>query len=865
MRWRTVAAAATTAILSVTIAGPAVQAADRESAGRYRNPVLPANAADPSVIRAQDGYYYLYTSATHVGRDNSRQHIIPIWRSTDITNWRYVGDALPQRPQWATDDQIWAPDVHYFNGKYYLYFTVAHAKALPKYGSPPSTADGFVSAIGVATAPTPTGPWTEAGPPAGGEFSTGPVVPPTYGWCLDKDNPACYSWHFDSHVYQGPDGTRYLYEGSYFQGNRLHQLAADGLSVQPGTTTQFGHNLRYEAAYLVPHVVDGQRYYYILTSQSNCCVGPNSPYSVVANRSTQPQGQFSDHHGSPMGWAYGPPADPKKLGAPWDNPIWWNLAGEGGGYPVLRQNGNGVVGAGGQAVITDLSGRDWLIYHGIEQDRPWTGVGAPGETNPLRQLYLDPMDWTADAWPIVNGGNGPSRRAQSPVTRPVLGDSFNSPGGAVWLPHDGRWRAGFDTVSRGYLRASGTAFTRTTRSVGAGYHVECDLRSSNTAGSYGCATSVRGSDRVAVAVDLSAQVVRVSNVVGGRTVASATAPLPAAFRPAEWAHLQIVANGSQVTATLQNSDRNPLLDVTLPVAAAAGAVALFTDGAAADFDNVSAAARDAHVAVLSPAPAAGTEVAAKSDAFGGGVGEQWRWLREDPALHGFAPTGALSLTSNGNLDEWQRLNADADEPPTLPWTKNVLLQDAPNSDWMVETRMHFDPQTANLSAGVMAYSDDVHHVANAIAWNGNLTQVTSIRSRLDPLPATAGRCGLSGPSPGGDVAVHRYDLAACPPNSEHTSQEGPARLGCCWNGNGQPGADADPSNITVYLRIYRDGDVYTPWYSYDGVAWERENAWTLRPAGPGFPIRIGLFASNNHQTGAAGAQAWFDYVHVYQR
>lgn len=83
--------------------------------------------------------------------------------------------------------------------------------------------------------------------------------------------------------------------------------------------------------------------------------------------------------------------------------------------------------------------------------------------------------------------------------------------------------------------------------------------------------------------------------------------------------------------------------VVLPVAARAGEVALFTDGAAADFDNVTAATRDAHAAVPPPAPAAGTEIAAKSDAFGGTVGAQWRWLREDPSRHGFAPTGAPAL------------------------------------------------------------------------------------------------------------------------------------------------------------------------------------------------------------------------------
>jgi len=48
---------------------------------------------------------------------------------------------------------------------------------------------------------------------------------------------------------------------------------------------------------------------------------------------------------------------------------------------------------------------------------------------------------------------------------------------------------------------------------------------------------------------------------------TATTALPAGFRAADWAHLVVSGDGQAVTVTLENSDRNPIADVTLPGAA----------------------------------------------------------------------------------------------------------------------------------------------------------------------------------------------------------------------------------------------------------------------------------------------------------
>ena len=51
----------------------------------YKNPVFREFlVADPTVIRAEDGNFYLY--ATESGKNN-----IPILRSSDLVNWTKVG------------------------------------------------------------------------------------------------------------------------------------------------------------------------------------------------------------------------------------------------------------------------------------------------------------------------------------------------------------------------------------------------------------------------------------------------------------------------------------------------------------------------------------------------------------------------------------------------------------------------------------------------------------------------------------------------------------------------------------------------------------------------------------------------------
>lgn len=55
----------------------------------YHNPVVDYSLPDPSVIRGDDGYYYLY--ATEDIRN------IPIHRSKDLVQWEYTGTVFTDK------------------------------------------------------------------------------------------------------------------------------------------------------------------------------------------------------------------------------------------------------------------------------------------------------------------------------------------------------------------------------------------------------------------------------------------------------------------------------------------------------------------------------------------------------------------------------------------------------------------------------------------------------------------------------------------------------------------------------------------------------------------------------------------------
>ncbi len=66
----------------------------------YQNPVFNHDFPDPNLVKANDGYFYAYSTNANWKEENfGGQYTIPILRSKNLINWQVVGDALPKKTQ----------------------------------------------------------------------------------------------------------------------------------------------------------------------------------------------------------------------------------------------------------------------------------------------------------------------------------------------------------------------------------------------------------------------------------------------------------------------------------------------------------------------------------------------------------------------------------------------------------------------------------------------------------------------------------------------------------------------------------------------------------------------------------------------
>ncbi len=372
-----------TALVSTSLVATSLVAASPVAAvdaDRYRNPLRPTvsegqtvdSCADPAVIRGRGEHkrkWYMYCTTDPLNDEETAPepapdgdppfHPIPMLVSRDLVNWRYVGDALPERPKWIDPDaSLWAPDIAYSRAtdKYYLTFTVTNSSDETS-GVPGCEGD---SAIGVATSRNPTGPW---------RISDKPAIAPR------QNAEGCdFFWTFDPDILGNSVGRRsILYYGSYYGGvfGERIKLTRRGItsSGEPQMVT-IGN--RYEGS----NVVKRGDWYYFFGSATNCCNGALTGYSVFAGRSRSPLGPFVDKQGNSL------------------------LAGRVGGTPVLSMNGNRWVGMGHNSTFRDRDGQWWTAYHAVNRFDPYF-EGHPGFTK--RPALLDPVTWR-DGWPSVRAG-----------------------------------------------------------------------------------------------------------------------------------------------------------------------------------------------------------------------------------------------------------------------------------------------------------------------------------------------------------------------------------------------------------------------------------------------------------------------------
>lgn len=313
----------------------------------YNNPIYEDSAADPHIIK-YEGIYYIFSTGGN------------IIKSTDLINWEKIeGGMNIARPTWGTSGaNIWAPDVVKVGNKFMVYYSL-------------SVWDDANPGVGVASADSPAGPWTDHGKlflskEIGVENSIDPGV------FVDTDNRVYMVWGSFKGIFMvelTSDGKQLLGGINYAKTNKV-LVAGIESNVWDGST--------FEA----PYIIKKDGYYYLFMSSGTCCEGLNSTYHVKVGRSTSIMGTYKDSNGN-------------------------NMTNSNVGHLVIAGSST-LVGPGHNSVLIDDNGDYFLVYHVYKKVVENGQDVAKG-----RYLALDKLIWTNDGWCSV-ANQIPSRKAEAP-------------------------------------------------------------------------------------------------------------------------------------------------------------------------------------------------------------------------------------------------------------------------------------------------------------------------------------------------------------------------------------------------------------------------------------------------------------------
>jgi arabinan endo-1,5-alpha-L-arabinosidase len=221
---------------------------------------------DPSVIKIGSCYYGFSTGFENDPLNPSGS--ITEYKTCDATaatGWVKVGNVWNSTPSWivtklgSNPPNIWAPDIKALNGKYYLYYAAS------------LWANNKIADMGVATATSITGPWTDQ------------------GLVTDVNYP------IDPNVDWGPNNTLYVSWGSW-AGTYMHVL-----NSATGKLSTTNNNLWTIAKSIEsPTIMLDGGFYYLFGSRGSCCNGVNSTYYTVVGRSANITGPYLDKSGTNM-------------------------------------------------------------------------------------------------------------------------------------------------------------------------------------------------------------------------------------------------------------------------------------------------------------------------------------------------------------------------------------------------------------------------------------------------------------------------------------------------------------------------------------------------------------------------------------
>jgi len=354
----------------------------------YLNPVYNHSFPDPFVLKFC-GEYWAY--CTGMWTD---YRCFGILRSPDLVHWTEVGGALAPLP--GDHPCYWAPEVSYWNGTFYLYYSVGN--------------ETFMQ-IRVAVANHPAGPFIDS------------------GHRLTSEDFA-----IDPHVFEDDDGTRYLfYATDYLTYTYIGTGTARDRMLDPFTLAgqpQPVTRARYDWQVYDPqrHEKGGVRWHTV-----------EGPFVLKHNGLYYQMFSGGNWQNVSYGVSYAVTDDILR-------PEDWDQAADGEHVlPILRTVPGQVIGPGHNSIMRGPDNRQlFCVYHRWSDD------------DRERVMCIDRLDFVDDRIVV----DGPSLRAQPAPALPAIGGfgSDTEQGlGADWACVSGEWRVRDGIATQSSSAGSGGA------------------------------------------------------------------------------------------------------------------------------------------------------------------------------------------------------------------------------------------------------------------------------------------------------------------------------------------------------------------------------------------------------------------------
>lgn len=363
-----------------------------------------SNVHDPSVVLAEDGYYYMYQTDASYGNAHTEGGHFHGRRSKNLVDWEYLGGTMQSLPEWVipklneirqemglsevtpniADFGYWAPCVRKVrNGLYRMYYSIVCPGTLDGDGTWSERA--FIGMMENDN-PANNNGWVDKGYVITNASDKGlnfHVAADNWGNCY-------YKWNaIDPSYIITEDGKHYLVYGSWHSGIALVELDGETGKVKAELPNPWGNNEdiaaygklistrqmgnRWQASE-GPEVIYHDGYYYLFLAYDALDI----PYNTRVARATNIEGPYLGMDGT-------------------------DVTNNGGDllpvvtHPYKFSNGYGWVGISHCCVFDDGNG-NWFF---ASQGRFPANVGGNEYSNALMMGHVRSIRWTKEGWPLV--------------------------------------------------------------------------------------------------------------------------------------------------------------------------------------------------------------------------------------------------------------------------------------------------------------------------------------------------------------------------------------------------------------------------------------------------------------------------------